>query len=171
MIPVGGIVNISGRIAEYFGLIEGVSTQVTKLIHQAFKSAKDNLEYAKMTSGQNQIDYIKRAKDRFIDAIAVEENENKVLALVGLSMCQYLLGDSIGAQKSLDRIDDVELSRAEITKYAVAQAGKYAILNPLVHLVSRFITEDSSPSLAARIKRFENTKNEAIKANRKLLQD
>ncbi len=72
MLPVGGFINITGKIAEYFGLVEGVSTQVTKLVHQAFKSANDNLEYAKMTSGQNQIDYIKRAKDCFIGAVVVE---------------------------------------------------------------------------------------------------
>ena len=31
-------------------------------------------------------------------AVAVEENENKVLALVGLSMRQYMLGDTINAK-------------------------------------------------------------------------
>jgi len=36
-IKVGLIVG--SKIAEYFGLINGVSTEVTKLVHQAFKSA------------------------------------------------------------------------------------------------------------------------------------
>ncbi len=86
-------------------------------------------------------------------------------------MCQYLLGDNFGSQRTLGRIDDVDFSRAKITKYAVAQAGKYAFFNPMAQLASRFITENSSPSLTARIKRFENTKNEAVRTNRKLLQD
>ena len=47
---VGGFINIGGKIAEYFGLVDGTSTQVTKLVHQAFKSAKDNLENARYAS-------------------------------------------------------------------------------------------------------------------------
>lgn len=162
MVSIGGIINASGKIAEYFGLIEGVSTQVTKLVHQAFKSAKDNLEYARTASGINQIDYIKRAKDRFIDAVAVEENENRVLALVGLSMCQHLLGDTYGAQRSLDRIHDVELTRAEKAKYTAVDMVQ-------TNAISILTLGAISPLLNSRIKAFEKTKSDAISTNRKLL--
>lgn len=168
MIPIGVITNIGTKIAEYFGLIEGVSTQVSKLVHQAFKSAKDNLEYAKTASGQNQIDYIKRAKDRFIDAVAVEANENKILALAGLSMCQHLLGDTDGAQRSLDRVHDVELTRAEITKYTVAHVARYT--PGITGLISNlYLLGLDFPSLEARVNHFEKTKKDAINTSRRLL--
>ena len=115
-VPVGAIINISGKIAEYFGLIEGVDTKVTKLLHQSFISAKMNLEYARNSSGQNQIDYIKEAKTKFIEAIAVEENENKVLALVGLAMCQIFLNDNTNAYSTLGEIDLVELTTSAYLK-------------------------------------------------------
>ena len=82
-VPVGTMLQVASKIAEYFGLIEGVNTHVTKLLHQAFNSAKANLEYARYTTEQNQIDYIKQARIEFNQAVAVEENENKILALVG----------------------------------------------------------------------------------------
>lgn len=168
MVPITGIINGSAKIAEFFGLVEGVSTQVTKLVHQAFKSAKHNLENAQYASGQNQIDYIKRAKDCFIDAVAVEENENKILSLVGLSMCQYLLGDKINAERSLCRIKSVELTRAEITKYTAAQAVKFGLI-PFSQLASKFLTGELSPSLKERIERFEKARNDAISINKTLL--
>lgn len=172
MIPVGVIFNISGKIAEYLGFIESISTQVTKLVHQAFKSAKDNLEYARTASGQNQIDYVKRAKDLFIDAVAVEENENKILALVGLSMCQHLLGDASGAQRSLDRIKDVELTRAEKAKYAITDVSR--VIHPIklpFALVYGLLQDEFTitPELDSRIKSFDKAKSEAISTNRRLL--
>lgn len=131
------------------------------MLHQAFKSAKDNLDYASTASGQNQIDYIKRAKDCFIDAVAVEENENKVLALVGLSMCQYMLGDTINAERSLDRIRNVELTKAEKVKYAALEALSYTPLNP-THI-------PGIVSLKARKESFSNLRYRAISTNRNLL--
>ena len=38
-IPVGTIIGAGTKIAEYFGLIEGVDSKITKLLHQAFNSA------------------------------------------------------------------------------------------------------------------------------------
>lgn len=172
MEPTFGIINGSLKIAEYFGLVEGVSTQVTKLVHQAFKSAKLNLENAQYASGQNQIDYIKRAKDCFIDAVAVEENENKVLALVGLSMCQYMLGDTINAKGSLDRISNVELTRAEKAKYVVADVASAIQPLKLSFVLTCSLLQDDftiTPELDRRIKSFNKTKSEAISTNRKLL--
>lgn len=107
--------NISGKVTDYLGLVVDVSAQV-KIEHQAFKGAKDNLEYAITSSGQNQIDYIKQAKNMFIYAVTVEDNENKILAIVGLSMCQYLLGDNFSAHYNMERINDVELTRSEKLK-------------------------------------------------------
>lgn len=127
-LPIGPMIGAASKIAEYFGLIEGVDTKVTKLLHQAFNSAKANLEYARNATGQNQIDYIKQARVEFIQAVAVEENENKILALVGLAMCQYLLGETSNANVTFDKINDVTLTRAEKAKYTVLYEPSIAIL-------------------------------------------
>lgn len=46
---------------------------MTKILHQAFNSAKMNLEYALHASGQNQIEYIRQARIEFNQAVSVEE--------------------------------------------------------------------------------------------------
>lgn len=114
---IGPIIGASAKIAEYLGLIEGVNSNLTKLIHQSLRSAISNLEYAKYAEGQNQREYILQAKNEFIRAVAVEENEAKVLALVGLSMCQNFLGEINNAKSTMNKISSVELSRSEKAKY------------------------------------------------------
>lgn len=113
---VGQIIGVSTQIAEYFGLIDSVDSKVTKILHQAFNSAKMNLEYALHASGQNQIEYLRQARIEFNQAVSVEENENKILALAGLSMCQSLLGDKANASVTCDMISQVELSLPEMAK-------------------------------------------------------
>lgn len=121
-VPIGAIINIGSKIAEYFHIFEGVLTKTTKLQHQAFKSAIENLRYAYNCSAQNQIDYVKRAKDRFIDAIVVEDPKEQILALGGLSFCQYLLGESNNADYSLQRISEVEMNISQAATGLIAEA-------------------------------------------------
>lgn len=111
-----GSINLAQSIAGYMGLIESVGGDVKKLLHQSFKSALQNLEYAQTATGQNQLDYIRTARERFIDAISVEQNERLISAIVGLAMCQHLLGDDKNVQMTLDRINSVELTLSEKTK-------------------------------------------------------
>lgn len=115
-----GAIHASASIAGYMGLIETVRGNVQKLLHQSFKSAIQNLEYAKTASDDNRLNYIRIAQEKFIDAITVEEDENLISALVGLAMCQHLLGDEINMTRTLSRIDGVKLSTTEKTK----QIGK-----------------------------------------------
>ncbi|MGN0088683.1 MAG: hypothetical protein ACI35Y_06625 [Candidatus Limimorpha sp.] len=131
------MIGAASKIAEYFGLIEGVNIKVTKLLHQAFNSAKANLEYARNATGQNQIDYIKQARVEFNQAVAVEENENKILALVGLAMCQYLLGETSNANVTFDRISSVTLTRAEIVKNTAFMVRIYFTLGVRLSLEER----------------------------------
>lgn len=174
-VPIGPMIGASSKIAEYFGLIEGVNTKVTKLLHQAFNSAKANLEYARNATGQNQIDYIKQARVEFNQAVAVEENENKILALVGLAMCQYLLGETSNANVTFDKISSVSLTRAEKNRYlarknAIRIAGKiyFSIFHPGV------IINPLSPaldfSLSERKACFEAYKKETLNKRNKFLQ-
>jgi len=45
---------------------------------------------------------------------------NKILALGGLAMCQYLLGETSNANVTFDKINDVVLTNVEIVKYSAA---------------------------------------------------
>ena len=111
-----GAVNLSSSIAGYLGLIENVNSNVKKLLHQSFVSAVQNLNYATTASGQNQMEYIRRARDLFIDAISVEKNENLISSYVGLAMCQHLLGDFHNSSMTIERIKDVKLTLSEKSK-------------------------------------------------------
>lgn len=160
-IPIGTIIGAGTKIAEYFGLIEGVDSKITKLLHQSFNSAVANLEAACNSSGQNQIDYIKQARIEFNQSVQVEENENKILAFVGLSMCQFLLGDVSNSRMSYKKINGIELSRSEIVKYTVADVGSAGL--PLKLLLP-------FDSLAERKLYFYKTKALSLVINKKLLQ-
>ena len=142
---------------------------MTKILHQAFNSAKMNLEYALHASGQNQIEYIRQARIEFNQAVSVEENENKILALAGLSMCQSLLGDKANASVTCDMISQVELSLPEMAKsvaFDVAGgigglAGRY--LGKKVGLSKTVFTTSN------RLNNFKAVQQRAISMSRKCL--
>lgn len=116
-VPVGSILTISTKIAEYLGLIESLSSDVKKLIHQSLKSAITNLDYAKNAYDEtNQRRYICQATNEFIRAIAVEENENLVSAYLGLAICQYLTGDICNSNNTIGKVYEIKLSKSERAK-------------------------------------------------------
>lgn len=118
--------NFERSIAGYLGLIRTVKSKVQKRQRQDFKSAIQNLEYAKTSSDEsNRMDYLRTAKSKFIDAINVEENENLISAYVGLAMCQHLLKDEVNVEKTMKRIKDIKLS---LSQKAMALAIDYSPL-------------------------------------------
>lgn len=112
-----GSINLSKSIAEYLGLIESTNSLLNKLVHQAFKAAQSNLQYAYDSSGATQMDYLRQARNEFNQAVAVEDNEAKIYALLGLALCQHFLGDPSNARRTMAKIRNVELSRSEKFKY------------------------------------------------------
>ncbi len=109
--------NIAKSVAAYFGLIESSSANISNLVHQAFKSALMNLELARTSGTKKQSEeYLKEARNKFIEAIAVEKDESLVSAFIGLAMCQCLLGDKRNAALTIRRINNVQLSNAEKLK-------------------------------------------------------
>lgn len=159
-LPIGPMIGAASKIAEYFGLIEGVNTKVTKLLHQAFNSAKANLKYARNATGQNQIDYIKQARVEFNQAVAVEANENKILSLAGLAMCQYFLGEKQNANNTLGRISDVDLTTSEKAKYYGRHIGPFGLLYGLALPFS---------SLDNRVSHFNSTKHSVINSTSRMI--
>lgn len=114
---VGDYIVIGEKIAEAFGFIEGVSKKVDKILHQSLKSANEHLESAaRCKKKELQLEYVKSARECYIQAISVEENRNKVIAYCGLALSYYLLCDLDNAKDSLDKIKYVELTLAERSK-------------------------------------------------------
>lgn len=147
--------NAVTSIAGYLGIIESVGGNVKKLLNQSFKSAVHNLEYATTASERERQDYIKRAREKFIDAIAVEENENLISSLLGLSMCQHLLNDTVNAQKTFDRIKDVKLTTPEKVQTRAKEIG----INILLSAVS---VPTPVSMYQERIEAFEKYKQTAL---------
>lgn len=95
---------ISESIMSYCSLIR---TDVQSLMNLYFKSAYENLNYALTASGENRNEYLRQAKNRFIDAITIEKNENLILSYLGLELCQGLINDQANSIKTLSRIKNV----------------------------------------------------------------
>ena len=112
-----GSINLTKSIAEYLGLVESTNSLLNKLAHQAFRSAISNLEYSYNSSGTIQRDYLRQARNEFNQAGAVEDNEAKIYALLGLAMCQHFLGDESNATRNRAKIKTVELTLSEKFKY------------------------------------------------------
>lgn len=95
---------ISESIMSYTRLIK---EEVQSLMHVYFKSAYENLNYALNASGENRQNYLQQAKNRFIDAITIEKNENLILSYLGLSFLQALTDDYENCQLTLKKVENV----------------------------------------------------------------
>lgn len=154
----------AASVCKYLDFIEDkVSADIKKLMHQSFESAKLNLNAAKRsTSAEECNKYLTRAVQKFHDAIAVEENENKVSCYLGLAICQYLLGDTLNAEFNIENIAMVELSKREMKKYKAMDLGKTVlrgVLMPPILLLP--VPPPITSSYDARIRIFNEYKIKA----------
>ena len=99
--------SISESILSYTRLIKN---DVQSLMHMYFKSAIENLNYALTASGENQKEYLRQARNRFIDATTIEKNENLILSYIGLALCQVLTDDNENSTKTISKIKNVDIS-------------------------------------------------------------
>ena len=102
--------SISELILSYTQLIKN---DVQTLMHMYFKSAIENLNYALTAFGENQKEYLRQARNRFIDATTIEKNENLILSYIGLALCQFLTNDIENSAKTMSKIKDVYVSLPE----------------------------------------------------------
>jgi hypothetical protein len=170
-LPVGPMANLSVMIAEYFGLIECTGTFVQRMLHESFNSGKRMLRDAERASGENQISLIRSARDKFYAAENNERNEAQMLAIVGLSMCHKLLGDDSLAYSTLNRIDDVTLTRAEKVKcYAHEAMG--VIPSAYISLLYSISTGRIDPyvNIGVRTEIFEAFQTKCKEVNFRLLE-
>ena len=96
-----GVATCAKYIAEYLGLVESVSSNTSAIRHEPLKSAIAFLNEAKNCKEESlMIKYLDDARRDFRKAVSLEENEKKVSALLGVAMCQSMLGDYFNSKKT-----------------------------------------------------------------------
>jgi hypothetical protein len=99
--------SISESLQSYTRLIR---SDVQTLMHMYFKSAIENLNYALTAPGENQKEYLRQARNRFIDATTIEKNENLIFSYIGLALCQALTNDMDNSTKTINKIRNVYIT-------------------------------------------------------------
>ena len=125
--------SISESIQSYTRLIK---SDVQALMHMYFKSAIENLNYALTASGKNQKEYLRQARNRFIDATTIEKNENLILSYIGLALCQALTNDNENSTKTISKIRDVHISLPDDIKELASMMMYY---NESAHFIYKYI--------------------------------
>ena len=117
-ISTGTIAILSKSLASFLGFMEESSKYTKMLVHAPLQSAKSCFEDAKRSTGDVQRfqHLLQEAEKNFRQAVALEENELKVVALLGLSLCQLLLNDKANASSNFRKIQEVDLSDSERRK-------------------------------------------------------
>jgi hypothetical protein len=112
-------------IGKYIGIINSTSTDIKKMMHKDLLSANELLNDAKQSEmdGNRRI-FLKEALSKFTDAVQLEEDEAKITALAGKSMCHFLLNEKELAFQYRDKINEVRLSKMEDRKGRVKDFAK-----------------------------------------------
>lgn len=127
--------SISESILSYTRLIKN---DVQSLMHMYFKSAIENLNYALTASGENQKEYLRQARNRFIDATTIEKNENLILSYIGLALCQALTNDMDNSTKTINKIRNVYITLPDdIEELSSMMRYKEEWFTFLVHYIIR----------------------------------
>ena len=119
---------ILDSIKSYTALID---QNVQSLMHMYFNSAYKNLDYALIASADNRKSYLLQARNCFIDATNFEKNENLILSLVGLALCQTLTNDMDNSLNSLQRVKNVDFSLPNENEIEEMPNMKYVIIRYL----------------------------------------
>lgn len=170
MEPYCLIYPIAKFVTEYFDLVDTTSKKMDKLLHQSFNAAIDMLDSARYADGKNREALVTEARVEFYKALHVEQNENLMLALVGLSMCHALLGDMINAKKCHNRIGTIKLTKSEAFKACVKKIAKtvYPGLS-IISLANDIIAGNNAPE-KSRQHIFNQKKVECRQTSRKFIE-
>lgn len=157
---------LTTSIAAYFKLIENVNENVSKMVHEPFKSASINLTSAFNANSENAIMYLKQALIEFTRSCSLEINENLISAYVGKAMCQHLLRDYVNRDITLSRIKDVELTLSEKAKAGAKDFAKYLGLGWPYYYYKLYKRKSKGESFTMsydeRVSRFNEYKQKAL---------
>lgn len=62
------VATVVQSIANYIGLIDSVSSDVKKPLHQSFRSAVELMNFARNSNGEHQKEYLRQALVKFVAA-------------------------------------------------------------------------------------------------------
>lgn len=143
------------------GLLNSAASDTNKLRHEPLKSAIGWFEQAQNCDNdkKRKQSYQEDARREFMKAISLEDDENKIAAFVGLSMCQRLLGDEKNARLNMQKIQGIELTKGAI----IRATAKYLLVPPFLRaaVIAR--------ATMKRNESFDAFKKKATKFNTKLM--
>ena len=143
----------AGIIVEYITLTDNANVDISDANHESLKNAinclyaiKDGADNTSHTSVQNLLH--KASKD-FIIASDTEKDENRIVALTGLFICKYILGDISDIEVILQEIKTITLSFREKSLvvigcmlYKIHMLFHPIIIDPAPPSVTLLISED-----------------------------
>ena len=94
-----------------------ISQNVQRLTHMYLNSAIENMRYAQNSSGEALYNYIAQAKNRFIDASVVENNENLIISYLGLAFCQIVMGENNNVLLTLQSVKKIHYINEEMIEW------------------------------------------------------
>jgi hypothetical protein len=94
-------------VSKLIGVVESVDAKLDKLLASDFDAGMRHLDELRVSVKEREF-LLRQAWQRFGVAITHEEGERKLLAYLGLSFCQYHLGENDIALKTLSEMASYE---------------------------------------------------------------
>ncbi len=150
-------VGLAKEIAGYLGLIETLNVKIDRLSKSELEAAIRSLEQANNSKNEKE-SLLREARNRFNQAISLEDNEKLVLAYIGLSICHKNLGDKDNFFEALRAVDMVKFKGE--SKYIAGFVAENMIASGLWKLAFRKSPFDSISMelLAIRKSKLEELK-------------
>jgi hypothetical protein len=122
-------IEVGKSIAQFAGIIDSLETKIDRLIRSELNAALRALEQAAASVSEQQ-SLLRDARAGFNKAVTLETGHRRAVALLGLSLSHYWLGDGENSRRALDEI--LEINPVKTVDLAIAAGrGEFREFNPL----------------------------------------
>jgi hypothetical protein len=160
-VDISGIftaIDVAKSVAELAGIIESIDAKIDRLIQSELNAGLRALEQAAYGTPE-QVELLREARGCFNKAAGVELGYRKVLALLGLSMSHFHLGDKPNCTRALEEILTIN---PVTTLKLITAAGQRGIRNS--------IRESNPFTLWKRMKEMEEKVKEDVASGKGLIE-
>jgi hypothetical protein len=125
--------DVAKSVAEFAGILDSIEAKIDRLVQSELNAGLRALEQAGRGTSE-QVPLLREARGHLNQAVALELGYRRVIALLGLSVCHYWLGDKPNCAAALAEILEIN---PVTTMRMVASEGKKQLrdqirdLNPL----------------------------------------
>jgi hypothetical protein len=127
------------KLAEFFGIIEGIDRKISKLLCADLEYAKKQLTLLPGCSEENRIIYVRKAGDAFCRAISQVDGTNRAIAYLGHAWCLVVLKESTNAIKELRLLTEIETVPRETKVLSCVAYYAFTFLAVMLALVPMII--------------------------------